>query len=80
MNDITESNLNKTLGRIRFLKMLLSVNAGKVNSKIRTHKKGSRRNIKLEVELDVDEHNYQLCLDLALQNICKNWVDDKGRR
>lgn len=63
------NNVMKALGRINFIKMLLSVNSDPVETKFTSVCDSGKRMVTFTVSFSVDEEYYQLCLDLSLQNL-----------
>ncbi|MFP4497424.1 MAG: hypothetical protein ACLFQV_04370 [Vulcanimicrobiota bacterium] len=57
---------------LQFLSMLLSMTDGNVESELHTAKHKGTRIVRFAMELEVDEHNYLVCQDLAFQNLLKS--------
>ena len=69
----------KALGRLHFLRMLLSMNYGAVKTDFKTFQNSGKRSVQFNLSMTVDEEYYQLCLDLALQHLVSSRHCEGGR-
>ena len=59
----------KAISQLHFIKLLLSLKDGTVNSSCFSSVSEGKRKVDFSLSLSMEEEFYQLCLDLALQNI-----------
>lgn len=72
------NDFKKADGQIQFLRMLLSLGNGSVASNCFSSVKNGKRNLNFYLNLCIDEEFYQLCLDLALQNLIAGTIGAGG--
>lgn len=71
-------NFRKAAAQIHFIKLLLSLQNGSASSGCFSSLQKGKRKIDFNITICMDEEFYQLCLDLALQNMITQGGGQEG--
>lgn len=66
---MADKELVRTNGHLQFLRLLLSMGGNNVTSNCHSGRENGDRVVSFNLSLSIDEELYQVCLDLAMQNL-----------
>ena len=78
MENQSAQQFKKAVAQLHFIKLLLSLQNGSASSGCFSCLQKGKRKIDFNITLCMDEEFYQLCLDLALQNMIAQGEQQEG--
>ncbi len=78
MKNQSAEQFKRAVAQLHFIKLLLSLQNGNASSGCFSCLHKGKRKIDFNITICMDEEFYQLCLDLALQNMIAEGTEQKG--